>query len=165
MSGGTSELIERGLHAWATGDLDTLESVFDPAVTLRTVPPGEWDCVGREELMWLLRQRQAQGSAGYPISIEEVDEHTLLVTTTKPAGVEGPQPLTVATRITLTGGKVTAMQQYHSDDPPGAPDIGCGADRVDQAAVRVGGDQLDPGQTAGCQVAEDPASRRRPRRS
>ena len=40
-----------------------------------------------------------------------------------------------------------------------------GADRLDQAAVRVGGDQLDAGQAAGGQVAEErPATRRRPRR-
>ncbi|HZC69963.1 MAG TPA: nuclear transport factor 2 family protein [Jatrophihabitans sp.] len=124
MSGGTSELIQRGLRAWASGDLDTLESVFDPGVTLRTVPSGEWDCVGREELMWLLRQRQAHGSAGYPLRIQELDEHTVLVTITKPAGIERPQPMSVATRITLTGGKVSAMHQYLSDSPPAAPDLG-----------------------------------------
>jgi ketosteroid isomerase-like protein len=117
VSSAISELVERGLRAWATGDLDALEAVFDPAVTLRTVPSGEWDCVGREELMWLLRQRQAQGGAAYPLSIEELDEHTLVVTFTKPAGVEGPQALRVATRITVTRGKVTAMRQYPADDP------------------------------------------------
>lgn len=119
MTSAISELIERGLRAWAAGDLDTLEAVFDPGVTLQTVaPPGEWDCVGREELMWLLRQRQAQGTASYPVSVEEVDEHTLIVTSTKPAEVEGSQPLRVVTRITVTGGKVIAMRQYRTDDPP-----------------------------------------------
>jgi hypothetical protein len=117
MASAISELIERGVRAWATGDLETLEAVFDPSVTLRTVAPGEWDCVGREELMWLLRQRQAQGGAGYPLRVEEVDEHTLIVTATKQAGVEEPRPMRVATRITLSGGKVIAMRQYPSDDP------------------------------------------------
>ena len=117
MSSATSELIERGLRAWVTGDLDTLEAVFDPAVTLHTVAPGEWDCVGREELMWLLRQRQAQGRAAYPLSIEQVDEHTLVVRSTTPAAAEGAPPVSVATRITLAAGRVVAMRQHRSDDP------------------------------------------------
>ena len=46
---------------------------------------------------------------------------------------------------------------------PGGAGQGRG-DRGDQAGVGVGGDQLDPGQAAGDQVAEErPASRRRPR--
>lgn len=118
MSSSTNELIERGLQAWTTGDLDVLEAVFDPALALCAVAPGEWDCVGREELMWLLRQRQAQGGAAYPLTIEEVDEHTLIVMSTKPAGIEGPQPVTVVTRIILGGGKVIAMRQYRSDSLP-----------------------------------------------
>jgi hypothetical protein len=121
MSSSTSELIERGLQAWAAGDLDALEAVFHPAVTLRTVEPGEWDCVGRDELMWLLRQRQAQGGAAYPVTIEEVDEHTLIVTSTKPAGVEGTEPVTVATHVILSGDKIIAMRQYRSDSPAQPP--------------------------------------------
>jgi hypothetical protein len=35
-------MIERGLRAWTTGDLDALETVLDPAVTLTWVEPGEW---------------------------------------------------------------------------------------------------------------------------
>jgi len=66
MSNATSELIERGLRAWSAGDPDSLEAVFDPAVTLRSIEPGEWNCVGRKDLMPLLRQRQAQGSAALP---------------------------------------------------------------------------------------------------
>jgi hypothetical protein len=40
MTSATDELIERGLRALTTGDLDALEAVLDPAVTLRWVEPG-----------------------------------------------------------------------------------------------------------------------------
>ena len=49
--------------------------------------------------MWLLRQRQAQGSAAFPVNIEVVDEQTLLVTSAKPAEVEGDPPVPVVTRV------------------------------------------------------------------
>lgn len=117
MSSATGELIERGLRAWLTGDLDSLEAVFDPGVTLRTVPAGEWDCVGLEELAWLLRQRQDQGSAAYPLTVEQVDEQTVVVTSTRPAGVEGSQPLRVQTLISVVGGKVVAMSQSLPENP------------------------------------------------
>jgi ketosteroid isomerase-like protein len=118
----TSQLIERGLQAWSAGDLDTLETVFDPAVTLRSVEPGEWDCVGREELMWLLRQRQSRGSTANPGDIEVVDEHTVIVTSTQPTDVEGQQPFRVATRVTVVGGKVIAMDQSRTENPGGGTD-------------------------------------------
>ena len=67
--------------------------------------------------MWLLRQRQAQGSAAFPVNIEVVDEHTLLVTSAKPAEVEGDPPVPVVTRVIVIGGKVISMHQYRSDKP------------------------------------------------
>ncbi|MEN3316608.1 MAG: hypothetical protein V7643_9 [Mycobacterium sp.] len=97
-----------------------LEAVLDPAVTLTWVEPGEWDCVGREEVMWLLRQRHTEGNAAYPVNIEHVNEHTFIVSPTKPIDYDGPQPFPVATRITVAAGKVTAMQQYRTDDPSAA---------------------------------------------
>jgi ketosteroid isomerase-like protein len=120
MTSATDELIERGLRAWTTGDLDALEAVLDPAVTLCWVEPGDWDCVGRDQVIRLLRERQAEGSAVYPVGIEHVDEHTFIVTSSSPIDFDGPQRFPVATRITVAGGKVTAMQQYRTDDEPGA---------------------------------------------
>lgn len=116
MTSATDQIIERGLRAWTSGDLDALEAVLDPAVTLTWVEPGEWDCVGRDEVMWLLRQRHSEGKAAYPVSIEHLDEHTFIVSSTKPIDDDGPQPFPVATRITVADGKVTAMQQYRTDD-------------------------------------------------
>jgi hypothetical protein len=40
---------------------------------------------------------------------------TFVVATENPIDNDGPQPFPVATRITVTGGKVTAMQQYRDD--------------------------------------------------
>ncbi|MCW2596864.1 MAG: hypothetical protein QOG07_3881 [Pseudonocardiales bacterium] len=119
MRSATDELIERGLHAWSAGELDRLEAVLDPAVTLRSVAPGDWDCVGWEEVMWLLRRRQAEGNAAYPVTIEHVDEHTFIVSSTTRIDSDGPQPFPVATRITVADGKVTAMQQYRTDNVSG----------------------------------------------
>lgn len=116
MTRATDELIERGLRAWTAGDLDALEAVLDPAVTLKWVEPGEWDCIGRDDVMSLLRQRQAQGTGAYPVTIEHVEEHTFTVSSTKPIDYEGPQPFPVATSITVSGGKVIAMQQYRTYD-------------------------------------------------
>jgi hypothetical protein len=114
MKKATNDLIERGLRAWTAGDLDALEAVLDPAVTLRWVEPGDWDCLGRDQVIRLLRQRQAEGNAAYPVSIEHVDEHTFIVPSTRPVDVDGPQPFPVATRVSVEGGKVIAMQQYRA---------------------------------------------------
>jgi ketosteroid isomerase-like protein len=116
MTSATDELIQRGLHAWAAGDLDALEAILDPAVTLRWVEPGDWDCVGRHQVIQLLRQRHAEGNAAYPVSIQRVDEHTFIVSSSKPIDLDGPQPFPVATRVTVADGKVTE-QQYRTDNP------------------------------------------------
>jgi hypothetical protein len=83
MTRATDDLIERGLRAWTAGDLEALEAVLDPAVTLRWVEPGDWDCIGRDQVIRLLRQRQAEGNAVYPVSIEHVDEHTFIVSSSR----------------------------------------------------------------------------------
>ena len=117
MTSATDELIERGLHAWTTGDLGALAAILDPEVTLGWVEPGDWDCAGREQVMALLRERQGEGRQRYPVSVEHVDEHTFIVSSARPIDLDGPQPFPVATRITVAGGKVVAMQQYRTDDP------------------------------------------------
>jgi hypothetical protein len=66
----TDDLIQRGLRVWTEGDLDALESMLDPTVTLRWIEPGEWDCIGRDQVMRLLGERQVQGSGTHPIRVE-----------------------------------------------------------------------------------------------
>jgi ketosteroid isomerase-like protein len=110
----TAEPIEAGLRAWAAGDLDALEAVLAPDVTLLAVEPGPWDCIGRDQVMALLRRRRTEGSA-YPPHVRRVGAHTWTVTTDAPVDPDGPEPFPHGTRITVAGGLVTAMQQYRAD--------------------------------------------------
>jgi uncharacterized protein len=113
MSPGTTELIEAGLRAWASGDLDALEAVLDPGVSLRWFEPGEWDCANREQVMALLRQHQTEGEQPPAMRIDRLDENTFVVS---PAYVSDPNRSESfpATLITIAHGKVSQMQQYHS---------------------------------------------------
>ena len=110
----TADPIDAGLRAWAAGDLDALETLLAPDVTLLAVQPGPWDCVGREQVMALLRRRRTEGPA-YPVHVRRVDAHTWTVTTDAPVDPDGPEPFAHGTRITVTDGRVTAMQQYRAD--------------------------------------------------
>jgi hypothetical protein len=107
----TDDLVRRGLRAWTDGDLDALEVVLDPAVTLRWIEPGEWDCMNRHQVMRLLRQRQAEGVGAHPMRIEQIDDHIVVVSTEEP----GPYGA-AATRISIAHGAVVAMKQYASRD-------------------------------------------------
>jgi hypothetical protein len=83
-------------------------------VTLRAVEPGPWDCVGREQVMALLRRRRTE-RPGYAVHVRRVDAHTWTVTTEAPIDIDGPEPFPHGTRITVTSGLVTAMLQYRAD--------------------------------------------------
>ena len=91
--------------------------MLDPAVTLRWIEPGEWDCVGRDEVMDLLRQRAAEGRTADPRRVERIDEHTVVVSAEQP----GPYGA-AATRISIAHGKVMAMRQYATRDEALAAD-------------------------------------------
>jgi hypothetical protein len=94
--------VRAGLAAWLRGDLDALEAVLDPAVTLRAIRPGPSDCENRDEVMALLRARQATPSGD--ATVTQIDATTFLV-----AGATGDDE--IATRVTVAGEKVIAMQQ------------------------------------------------------
>jgi len=112
----TDIIIEQGLEAWMNGDLDALEGVLDPQVSLRWYEPGPWDCTGREQVMSLLRQRQTEGGRALPVRIDHIDEHSFVVSAADPADWDRPDGTDTATRITVEHGKVVAMQQYLSRD-------------------------------------------------
>jgi ketosteroid isomerase-like protein len=105
----TEDLVQRGLRAWTEGDLDALEAVLDPDVTLRWIEPGEWDCTGRDEVMRLLRERQSEVHGAHPMQIEYLDQRTIVISPDAP----GPYGA-AATRISVRHGKVVAMQQHAS---------------------------------------------------
>lgn len=103
--------IQQGLRAWADGDLAALKAVLDPDVTLRAVEPGPWDCVGRAQVMRLLRRRQTEGVSAYPVHVDRIDDETFSVHSERP---DPPEGFPVATRITVEAGRVIAMQQYRA---------------------------------------------------
>jgi uncharacterized protein len=106
------EVIERGLAAWGRGDLGALEMILDPAVTLRAMQPGPWDCENREQVMALLRLRETQRDVDESRSVEvrRVDDHTYLA-----SGLGGGEG--IATRVSVAHGKVVAMAQVSTDEP------------------------------------------------
>jgi ketosteroid isomerase-like protein len=114
------DVIEEGLLAWAAGDLDALEALLEPQVSLRWVEPGPWDCTNRDQVMRLLRQRQAEryGQPPYPVHVTRVDGDTYVVSSDSPIDPDGLQPFPVATRVTVAHGKVTEMQQYKTPAQP-----------------------------------------------
>ena len=107
-----TDVIERGLAAWSRGDLDALEAILDPAVTLRAMQPGPWDCQNREAVMQLLRARETQRNVNDPrgADLRRVDDNTYLV-----SGVAGGDGL--ATRVSIDNGQVVALQQVSTDEP------------------------------------------------
>lgn len=109
--------IEAGLRAWLAGDLDALEAVLAPEVSLRAVDPGPWNCVGRDQVMGLLRRRQAENGdrPQRTVQVQRVDESTYTVHVDAPPYPDEPEPFPVATQVTVAGGLVTAMQQYRAD--------------------------------------------------
>ena len=86
------DVIKDGLRAWATGDLDALETLLDPQVSLRWVEPGPWDCTNRDQVMRLLRKRQAErhGQPPYPVHVTRVDGYTYVVSSDSPIDPDGP---------------------------------------------------------------------------
>jgi len=81
VSDSVSAAIGIGLAAWTRGDLDALEEVSDPQVTLKAVEPGPWDCGNRDEVMALLRLRESQRSPDQDcqVRVTRRDEATFLV--------------------------------------------------------------------------------------
>jgi hypothetical protein len=121
-------LIESGLRAWADGDLDALEAILDPQVTLRWVRPGPWDCEDRDQVMRLLRQRRDErgDEPNPPVEVTQVADDSFIVSSRRPAD-DDPDAVAICTRVTVAGDKVVAMQQFPAAPPdqPTAPDQPC----------------------------------------
>lgn len=102
--------IRAGLDAWRRGDLDAIERVLDPAVTLKAIRSGPWDCENRDQVMTLLRQRaeQRQHAATPEVEVLRLDESTYLV-----SGLGGGSA--TATLVNLNAGRVVSMQQISTE--------------------------------------------------
>ena len=121
-----------GLQAWIAGDLNTLQTLLAPNVTLRGPEPGPFDCTGRDRVLQLLHRRQTTGYHPQTGQIEQVDDHTFVVTTNLSADAG-------ATRLTVTAGQVVQMQQFRTRDAAVRGDAPEEAAAI--AAVRAGDTQ------------------------
>ena len=101
--------LETGLQAWIAGDLDTLQTLLAPNVTLRGPEPDPFDCTGRDQVLQLLHDGKTTGHQPNTGRIEQVDDHTFVVTTNL-SGDAG------ATRLTVAAGQVVQMQQFRTRD-------------------------------------------------
>jgi hypothetical protein len=124
-------LVQDGLAAWERSDFDAIERLLHPAVTLKALQPGPWDCDNREQVMSLLRlrqERQPRGETG-GVEVLRLDDATFAV-----SGLAGGDE--VATLVTIADGKVIALQQFLNVKPDPDADLAV-------AAVRSGdGDAL-----------------------
>lgn len=110
MSDSAGTAIESGLAAWTRGDLDALEEVLHPQVTLKAVEPGPWDCGNRDEVMALLRLRESQRPPDQDrrVRVTRRDDATFLV-----SGLGGRGES--ATVVTVADGRVIAMRQVMAE--------------------------------------------------
>ncbi len=110
MTDSADAAIEKGLAAWARGDLDAVAEVLDPHVTLRAAEPGPGDCESRDEVMALLRLRESRRppDQARAMRVTRRDDATFLV-----SGLGGSEG--TATIVTIAGGKVIAMQQVRAE--------------------------------------------------
>ena len=107
-----SPLVLAGLTAWASGNFERLADILDPDVELLAGEPGPWDCHGRDAVIGLLRQRRMGGVQPFRVQIDDVDEHTIVISRADPIN-DGTDRGT-ATVATIHASMVTRMRQYPS---------------------------------------------------
>lgn len=129
-AGAADVAIESGLAAWTCGDLDALEAVLSPAVTLKAVEPGPWDCQDRDDVMRLLRQRESQRPEGAErlAQVTRLSDSTFLV-----SGLGGNEG--TATLVTVADGLVVALQQINNQPRDAEADAAVAALRAGDLAA------------------------------
>ena len=101
-----------GLAAWRQNDFDEVEALLDAHATWRAPEPGEWDCVGRDAVVALLRERHAQGFAADDFGVSELGRETVLVVS-HPARIGGPDwPDENAMVVTVREGRIVSIQDH-----------------------------------------------------
>lgn len=140
--------IRDGLDAWRRGDLDGIERVLDPAVTLKAIRPGPWDCENREQVMILLRQRaeQRRDAATPDVEVLRLDESTYLV-----SGLGGGSA--TATLVNIKAGRVVSMQQISTEVADPNADAAVAAIRSGDLVTLAGLLDASPELTAGPNLA------------
>jgi hypothetical protein len=103
-----SPAIADGLAAWAHGDFVRLSAILDPDVALLACEPGPWDCHGRDAVIALLTERRAGGVQAFEVRIDDLEEHTIVVS----RATADDREHVGATVVVILDGKVVRMQQY-----------------------------------------------------
>lgn len=108
-------IAREGLEAWRRGDFDTLERLFDPAVTWGWFEPGEWDCRNRDDVMRTLRERYEQGFAQGIVEFRDAGEDAIIAVT-HPSEIGGPEwPAETATIMRFRDRRVVSMRDYQTE--------------------------------------------------
>jgi ketosteroid isomerase-like protein len=116
MGSETLERARRGFNAWQEGDFETIEAMFDPAVSWHWFEPGGWDCNSRKDVMRTLRHRHHEGFARGELEFIDAGPDTVIVVS-HPRDIGGPEwPAETATVIRFHDGKVVSMQDYRTRD-------------------------------------------------
>lgn len=102
-----SAAVAAGVAAWEAGDFEGLAGFLHPDVKLLAHEPGPWDCHGRDTVIALLRERRAEGSQPFVVRIDDVDDHTIVIS----RQVQGAWK-EWATLATIEDDRVTVMRQF-----------------------------------------------------
>jgi ketosteroid isomerase-like protein len=114
MSSQLLEVARPGLEAWMKGDVDALEPLLDPEVDLTWWEQGEWDCHGREAVLELLRERQADRTGRAEIELIDAGDEAIVAARASVV-TDGPAAgLRPATLITFRDGLAISMRQFRS---------------------------------------------------
>jgi hypothetical protein len=104
-----ADTVRQGLEAWQQGDLEALLAILDPHVDLLGFEsPSEWDCHGRDAVVQLLGERIASGRDRLPVTVDILDDETLL------AAGPAVSARAAVTLITLRNGLVRRMAQFRT---------------------------------------------------
>lgn len=107
-------LVDRALQAWTRGDLEAFELALAPDAELLWFEAGPWDCHSRADIIAQVRRRIDAGRPAFDVSIEDVDENTLVVSAAHSAPQEGLDDPETATKVTIAGGLIVRLQQYRT---------------------------------------------------
>jgi ketosteroid isomerase-like protein len=114
MSERAMDIAQRGFRAWIAGDFDTVESILDAGVQWHGSEPGEWDCLDRDDVMQVVRERHEQGFARGGLQFIDGGPDVVIVVS-HPREIAGPEwPSETATVITFKDGRVREMRDYRT---------------------------------------------------
>jgi hypothetical protein len=118
MSTDDERLARKGYEAVMRGEIDVLEQLLAPDLSLDWWEHGPWDCHGREEALAVIEERRGQHAIGELIEVREVAPgEVLVVTRTRPESEIRPEDLGLSPGHLATANIVsfrTEMDDYRT---------------------------------------------------